>query len=143
MAENIDYKASIGGGAETAPNHRAEANSVDKTLHDLRDRYRAGVFTENNNLYPEGGAPSNKFPVQLTSPDPRDEKIALKRQLIGNKTSGATPFGMATLTDEDMNWLESKRKMKSYLALNEFIDNCELPSSSSAHRRLTPSQTTT
>lgn len=130
--ERIDYKASISGGAETAPDHRAEASSADKALHDLRDKYRPAAFTEVDNFYPGSQAPSNKFPVKLTSPDPRDEKIALKRQLIGASANGvktgATPFGMATLTDEDLNWLESKRKMRTYLGLNQFIDNCKFPS---------------
>jgi hypothetical protein len=126
MAENIEYKDSVGaGGKDAAPNHMAEASSADNALHSLKYKYRPGVFTHDEGGRQLGPAakPSNEYPVKLVSPDPRDERVALKRTLIADSRNGTTPFGQAQLTSEDMDWIESKRKMKTYLALNQFIDN--------------------
>jgi hypothetical protein len=124
--EHIDYDASIGDRKDATPAIRAEQASLDETLTRLHDRYRPGVVTQSDSLYPDSRAPSAQFPAKLTAKDPHDERIALKASLIGNRQTGATPFGMATMTDEDLAWIERKRQMQNYLALNAYIDNCEL-----------------
>lgn len=126
--EHIDYDASIGERRDATPAIQAEQASLDDALTRLNDRYRPGVVTTNDAFYPDGAAPSSQFPIKLTHRDPHDEKIALKASLIGKHSNGATPFGMATMTDEDLAWIERKRQMQNYLALNAFIDNCECSS---------------
>lgn len=128
--ESIDYVSSVNDRKDATPNVRAEARSIDNELHALHDRYRPGAVTHVDDLAPEGVAPSQRFPVKLTQRDPHDEMLALKASLIDGRSGGATPFGMATLQPEDLQWIQRKRQAQTYLALQGFIDNCGFPSRS-------------
>jgi len=111
-------------GGDAAPAVREEASELDDTLHGLREKYRPADFTGNDEE-PPGVAHRNEFPAKLTKYNPYDETAALKVGLIkkADSKNGATPFGVATLSDKDLQWLEQKRQAKQYYNLTRFIDN--------------------
>ena len=104
-----------------ARNIRAETRDADRELNDLSVKFRPGAVTGNNMM--PGGPPANEFPARFTEVDDRDHRIALKASLIEDPTTGATPFGQAQLTKEDLDWIESKRQIAQYLDLQVFIEN--------------------
>lgn len=103
-----------------ARNIKAETNDADKELNNLEVKFRPGARTGNDMM--PGGAPANEFPARFTEVDDRDHLIALKASLIEG-ANGATPFGQAQLTDEDLKWIDDKRKIAQYLDLQSFIEN--------------------
>ena len=42
-------------------------------------------------------------------PDSRDTDMKIRRELIGDKQHGATPFGVLTAGDEVIDYLKSKK----------------------------------
>lgn len=70
-----------------------------------------------------GGNMTMSYPRKgFSAADPRDEIMRVKAELIKEgKVSGMTPFGMVTVTDADLRWLEQKRDVEAKAEFDEWI----------------------
>jgi hypothetical protein len=64
---------------------------------------------------------ADDYPVRLYAPDKYDDAVAIKRSLMGARTDGQTPFGMATLQAEDMNYIARKRDQMTAAQFKQFV----------------------
>lgn len=81
----------------------------------FRDDYRPPATLQDANLAADGKDRTNDFPIKVSEPDERDTYMDLKTSLISDNKSGATPYGLATLSDKDMRWY-----VLTYQAKNEY-----------------------
>lgn len=68
-------------------------------------------------------AAKDDYPVRLYAPDKYDSAVQMKRQLIQatNGPTGATPFGQAVLTAQDMDWIARKRDQMTAAEFKQFV----------------------
>lgn len=108
----------------------AQAAAIDDQLHNLKEKTRPAVRLGRradeygNELNPARGEtpPSNEFPVKLSAVDPYDRIVDMKQGMIDRRT-GATPFGLATITPDDYAWLDRKRQNLMYANFQDFLAN--------------------
>lgn len=62
-----------------------------------------------------------EYPVKLYAPDQYDTMVQMKRDLIGSDRGDKTPFGQATLTTDDLQWMARKRAQMTAAEFKIFV----------------------
>ena len=94
-----------------------------KTAAKYDKQARSGVYTKEGGVTGSGGHMTANFARRgLDAEDPRDEIMRVKMELVkAGKTSGMTPFGLVTVTEEDMAWLSKKKDVEAKWAFDQWI----------------------
>jgi hypothetical protein len=99
--------------------------SLARTAAGYDKEARSGIFTHkvNDDIRGNGGNQTAAFARRgLDAEDPRDEIMRAKMELIKEgKSTGMTPFGLVTVTEEDLSWLRKKRDVEQKYALDAWI----------------------
>ena len=100
-----------------------KGSSIVSNNQKISEEARAGVYTSN------APPPIADSPAQVTSSFPRrfdtshagDDYEREKMQLVSSSQNGMTPFGMATVTDKDIRWLQKKKEAEAYANLDQWV----------------------
>ena len=120
--QHVTHHGTVTPREKSTPDTPGEAAELDQHLHNLQSRTLPAQYTETLGEAPGvPGEKRNRFPVKLIKPHPYDNAADIKKSLVKPET-GATPFGLATITDQDVEWLDSKRQAQQYANLHAWLD---------------------
>jgi hypothetical protein len=116
-------KGKVGHGS--LPPIRSEANALAGEVQYMQDQWQppSQLESDNADVNANGQRRSNEFPVRTAQASPYDTRMEIKRQLIGSSDTGATPYGIATITEQDYKNMEEKVAQAQRLEYETFLAN--------------------
>ena len=100
-----------------------KGSSINSNNQRISEEGRAGVYTA---LPPAAHVSSDAqmtaaFPRKFNTSHAGDDYEREKMQLVSASKEGMTPFGMATVTDKDIQWLQKKKQAEAYANLDQWV----------------------
>jgi hypothetical protein len=107
-------------GRNSDKTHRSSVSAADKRAEKLQNKMKPAQLLDPDALRRQQIKDPSAYPIASTfqgqwyRPDKRDTDYKIRQDLIGGNANGATPFGVMTAGEKEIEYLKDKKKQEEY-----------------------------